>query len=367
MADSLWLTFEWFTRLLSRVFYNLWFADQGVLRFEQTSELISRVHDEMTHQISHQIRQRLAKVVHDLKNAVGQQAAKDYLTGISSEKSIEIELEAKLRDHLWMKFINNEYITDSSSSSYPTPSFSCEQIEELLLQKANSHTDADSSLPTSLPHTACLKTSARNITEEKCFKHPQVSTTNSKREFYNDDTLKAFVENIPCRNLLDCLAIHWEVMKTEEFFERPSSLILTWTLKGNSTQIRRLHHYLVLRYLNMKHDLYQWRRSIAELRNLNGYTSFLVEAQAKQRICTKKRSREEINSNKAHQEYLAHIYADRTPRNYQRIKRAFKKNLRHGRRWSILINNFLADDGNVIPRLGSEFLLLCETTAASKM
>ena len=250
----------------------------------------------MAHQVPLQIRQRLAEVVHVLKNAVGQHAAKDYLTRISSEEPIEVELGTEPCDDSWMEFINNECITDASSPSYPTPLSSCGQIEEPPLQIADSQTDADSRHPASLPQTACLETSAGSTTEEGCSKHRHVSTTDSKRGICNDDTLEALVEKIPRRNLLDRLAIHWEAMKTDGIFAMPSRQLLTWPLEGNSKQVRRLHHHLVLRHLDIEHDLYQWRRSIAELRNLDGYTSFLAEAQAKQTTCTKKRQRGETNS-----------------------------------------------------------------------
>ena len=321
----------------------------------------------MAHEVPLQIRQRLAEVLHNLKNAVGQQAARDYLTRISSEEPVEVEPGAEVCDDSWMEFSNNECITDAGSPSYPTPLSSCGQIEEPPLQRADSHTDADSRHPVSLPQTACLKTSAGSITEEGCSKHRQVSTTDSKRGIYNDDTLKALVENTPRKNLLDCLAIHWEVMKTDGIFAMPSRQVFIWTLEGNSKQVRRLHHYLVLRHLDTEHDLYQWRRSIAELRNLNGYTSFLAEAQANQTTGTKKRQGGETDSSKAHKEYLAYIYADRTPQDYERIKRVLKKDLRYGRYWSILVNGSLADDGNVIPGLGLGFLLFCGTGIASKM
>ena len=63
------------------------------------------------------------------------------------------------------------------------------------------------------------------------------------------------------------------------------------------------------------------------MRNLNGYTSFFAEAQAKQRIHKQTRQSGERNSNKAHKEYLAHIYADRTPRDYERVKQALSLGL----------------------------------------
>ena len=60
-----------------------------------------------------------------------------------------------------------------------------------------------------------------------------------------------------------------------------SRQIFTWILEGSSEQVRRLYYYLILRHLNIEDNLYQWRRSIAEIRNLDGYTSFFAEAQAK--------------------------------------------------------------------------------------
>jgi len=109
----------------------------------------------------------------------------------------------------------------------------------------------------------------------------------------------------------------------------PSRQLFTWTLEGNSKQVRRLHHHLILRHLDVEDDLHQWRRSIGEMRNLDGYTSFFTEVQAKQIIHKHTRQSGESNSNKAHKEYLAHIYADRTPQDYERVKQALKKDLRH--------------------------------------
>ena len=68
----------------------------------------------------------------------------------------------------------------------------------------------------------------------------------------------------------------------------------------------------------------------------------------------------------AHKEYLAHIYADRTPKDYERVKQALKKDLRHGRRWSILVDGFVADNGDSIPGLGLGLLLLCGPAVAKK-
>ena len=92
----------------------------------------------------------------------------------------------------------------------------------------------------------------------------------------------------------------------EGIFAIPSRQVFTWTLEGNSEQVRRLHHHLILRHLDVEDDLHQWRRSIAEMRNLNGYATFFAEARAKQGIHKQTRQSGESNSNKVHKEYLVH-------------------------------------------------------------
>ena len=128
------------------------------------------------------------------------------------------------------------------------------------LQRADSHTDAGSRQLAVLPQTAYLRTSAGSTTEEGCSKQHQGSNRDFKRDIYNNAILQTFVENIPRGKLLDGLAIHWEAMKTDGIFAMPSREVLTWTIEGDSKQVRRLHHHLVLRHLDIEHDLYQWRR-----------------------------------------------------------------------------------------------------------
>lgn len=67
------------------------------------------------------------------------------------------------------------------------------------------------------------------------------------------------------------------------------------------------------------------------MRNLDDYISFFVEAQIEQRIYKHIRQSKESNSNKTHKKYLAHIYANRISQNYERVKQALKKDLRHER------------------------------------
>lgn len=147
----------------------------------------------------------------------------------------------------------------------------------------------------------------------------------------------------------------------------PSCEVLTWILGGHSDQARRLQNHLILRHLDIEDHLHQWRRSIAERRNLNEYNIFFAEVQAKQKTGKQTRRSGERSSSKAHMEYLDHIYADRKPKNYQHVKQGLQKDLRNGRRWSILIDGIIADDGNRVPGLGLGFLLFCGSAAARKM
>ena len=74
--------------------------------------------------------------------------------------------------------------------------------------------------------------------------------------------------------------------------------------------------------MSIEDDLYQWRRSIAEINNLNNYNAFVAEARG-QKHHTRRRG--ERVSQQAHQDYLAHIYADRNPNEYEGSKQALKK------------------------------------------
>ncbi len=67
----------------------------------------------------------------------------------------------------------------------------------------------------------------------------------------------------------------------------------------------------------------------------------------------------------ARKDYLAHIYADRTPKDLGKAPRALKKNPEFGRRWSILADGYI--DGNVKVRgLGLGILLVCGPSVKKK-
>jgi hypothetical protein len=52
----------------------------------------------MTLEVPQHIRQQLAAVIDDLKNAIGQEAAKAYLTNITTVESLVLEPEVELCD-----------------------------------------------------------------------------------------------------------------------------------------------------------------------------------------------------------------------------------------------------------------------------
>jgi hypothetical protein len=66
-------------------------------------------------------------------------------------------------------------------------------------------------------------------------------------------------------------------------------------------------------HLGTEDDLYLWRRSIAEINNLNSYRAFFTETEGEMKRKKPTRQTGETNNQKAHKEYLAYIYADRSP------------------------------------------------------
>ena len=59
----------------------------------------------MTLEVPQHIRQRLAAVIDDLKSAIGQEAAKAYLTSVTTAESLVLEPEVELCDNSWMEYM----------------------------------------------------------------------------------------------------------------------------------------------------------------------------------------------------------------------------------------------------------------------
>ena len=158
--------------------------------------------------------------------------------------------------------------------------------------------------------------------------------------------------------LLELLSEYWETLKVNGLYYHESAQSFQWIIRDSPVHVRRLHYHLILDHLGIEDDLYQWRRSIAEINNLNGYNAFVAEAENQIKQSQRARRSGETNSQKAHKDYLAYIYADRAPKDPKKAKRAIKKNLEFGRRWSILVDGYV--EGNiVVPGLGLGVLLLC--------
>ena len=60
----------------------------------------------------------LVAAIDDLRDAVGQEAAKAYLMNIITTKSLEFKPGAKLSYDLWMEYINKDCITNASNPLY---------------------------------------------------------------------------------------------------------------------------------------------------------------------------------------------------------------------------------------------------------
>ncbi len=164
-------------------------------------------------------------------------------------------------------------MTVASDSSYPTPFSPDEKIEEPLLELTNSQPEADQCCPASSPQIANPASPGKGtpVTLRTPCPEPKKHRKRGRSKY---STLVTVVRGLPRSKILDCLKTHWETLKVEGIFAMPSHLVFTWTLGGSSEQVRRLHHHLILRHLDVKDDHKQWRRLIDRGGNLDGYTSF---------------------------------------------------------------------------------------------
>jgi len=175
----------------------------------------------MTLEVPQHIRQRLAAVIDDLKSAIWQEAAKAYLTSITTAESLESEPGAELCDDSWMEYINEDCMTDASDLSYPTPFPPYEKIEEPFLQMTNSRTEADPCCPASSPQLANPVSPGKGTPAALC-ESCREPKKHRKRGMSDYNTLDTVVENLPRSNLLNCLKTYWNTLKVEGIFAMPS-------------------------------------------------------------------------------------------------------------------------------------------------
>jgi hypothetical protein len=169
------------------------------------------------------------------------------------------------------------------------------------------------------------------------------------------------------QRLLGFLSEYWETLKINGLYHHESAQTFQWTVDSSPVHVRRLHCHLILDHLGTEDDLYLWRRSIAEINNLNSYRAFFTETEGEMKRKKPTRRTGEPNSQKAHKEYLAYIYADRSPKDFDKAKQSLKTNLEFGRRWSILVEGFGGEGDVVVPGLGLGALLLCGPSIRKKM
>ena len=77
-----------------------------------------------------------------------------------------------------------------------------------------------------------------------------------KRGKFEYNPLETVVQNLLRSNLLKCLDTYWDILKVDGIFATQSRQVFTWTLEGNSEQVHRLYHHLILRHLDVEDDLH---------------------------------------------------------------------------------------------------------------
>jgi hypothetical protein len=317
-----------------------------------------------------QIQQQFQSIIRFLGEDVGQEATRAYLRSLCAEASLDMLLGRNRRGKSALE--RQHAITSSqrdgsddpngldispptrtyTGPSSPPPSntpredlptmTSSEDIPSpgRRLSPSNPETPVLSSVPLSAEKTSL--TLCQKCTCDRCVK----SKRHKKGTDGNGGMLDTGTQGFLRPKLLELLSEYWETLKVDGLYYHESARSFQWTLQDSPVHVRRLHYHLILDHLGIEDDLYQWRRSIAEINNLYGYQAFLAEADVQMRQRQHTRQSGETNSQKAHKDYLAYIYADRTPKDIDEAKHALKKNLEFGRRWSILVDGFV--EGNTV-------------------
>lgn len=89
----------------------------------------------MAPEVVQRIQERLVAAIDDLRNAVGQEAAKAFFAPLINVESVGFEREAAICDDSWMEFVNENFMTDASDPSQSTPSSPSGNIEDASLRR----------------------------------------------------------------------------------------------------------------------------------------------------------------------------------------------------------------------------------------
>jgi len=201
-----------------------------------------------------------------------------------------------------------------------------------------SHSEADPDIP------MCQRCGC-----EKCKKLQE----RAKRKRGKRASLETVASLFPRPDLINILDKYWEILKVHGLFADQSREPFQWSNAINSpVHVQRREYHLILRKLDTDDDLQQWRRFVAEYRTLEGYNEFHRQA-TKQRINgTQARGSGENDNNKAHKEYVKHMFPDRHPETLLAAPAALKKDLQFARRWAIWVEGYDEKKDGLVPGLG---------------
>ncbi|KAH7379024.1 hypothetical protein BKA64DRAFT_242991 [Cadophora sp. MPI-SDFR-AT-0126] len=202
------------------------------------------------------------------------------------------------------------------------------------LDDQSSHSEADPDLP------MCKRCDC-----EQCKKR-------AKRKRGKTASIETVASLFHRPDLINILDKYWEVLQVHGLFADQSREPFQWSNAINRpVHVQRREYHLILRKLEKDDDLQQWRRFVAEYRTLEGYNEFHREA-TKQRINgTQARGSGENDNNKAHKEYVKHMFPDGDPETLLAAPAALKKDLQLARRWAIWVEGYETKDG-LVPGLG---------------
>jgi hypothetical protein len=206
------------------------------------------------------------------------------------------------------------------------------------LDDQGSHSEADPDIP------MCQRCDC-----EKCKKLQERATRKRDKRA----SLEIVAGLFPRPDLINILDKYWEILKVHGLFADQSREPFQWSNAINSpVNVQRREYHLILRKLETDDDLQQWRRFVAEYRTLEGYNEFHHQA-TKQRINgTQARGSGENDNNKAHKEYVKHIFPDSHSETLLAAPAALKKDLQFARRWAIWVEGYDEKKDGPVPGLG---------------
>jgi hypothetical protein len=318
------------------------------------------------------IQQQFLSIIQILNEHIGQDATRAYLKSLCTDASLDSLLGKPYRSksplekqHPSTTPPNEEDIWRTFTSLYDDGvayERSCLDTPESVSRLSISSPET-SFLTSSFPLAENKHTTLCQRCTCKGCRKPKMNKKMEGNSCISDSVIGGFLRP----RLLEFLSEYWETLKVNGLYYHESAQSFRWTLRDSPMHVRRLHYHIILEHLGIEDDLYQWRRSIAEINNLRSYNAFIAEAEDQMTQVQRTRGNGETNSQKAHKEYLAYIYTDRTPKDFDKARQALKKNLEFGRRWSILVDGYIDESELAMPGLGPGVLLLCGPSIKKKM